>query len=406
MPTPRGWALAVGSAVAGAGGRALGLRELYVVAASGLALALGAVAWVWLRRFSVGARRLLLPTRLAVGDVCRVELDLTNDSRLHSPALGLADGPGGQYLLAPLAPAETARATYGIEATRRGVRPVGPLRLRLEDPFGLASRTVNALDPGSLIVHPRVDSVPPPPEPPASTALGGPRRPTISPLAGEDFHALRPYEPGDDLRLVHWPTSARRDELVVRQDELPRIHQTTVAVDLRASVHDRNSLELAVSAAASVAVASARDDGLVRLVTTGGADSGSSGGEVHVESMLDLLALADMQQPKPAPVGSHDEGGPAVRSDNLGSLARVLGDGDGGTLVVVTTVALAVADFEALIRIRRQWPMVVLVMFQAVGANPPPRSRQVAVDVVVPVGLGEGFAPAWSSAMSRLMADA
>ena len=400
----------VGSVVAAVGGRALGLRELYMVSAAGPALVVCAIGWVWLRRYSVVTRRLLLPTRLPVGEVCRVELDVTNRGRLSSPSLRVADGPGGNFLLLPLGPGETARVTYGIKATRRGVRPVGPLRLRMEDPFGVAARATMALAPGTLVVHPRVDRVPPAPEPPASTALSGPRRPVVSPLAGEDFHALRPYEPGDDLRLVHWPSTARRDELVVRQDELPRIHQTTVALDLRASVHDSTTVEQAASAAASVAVAGAGDDGLVRLVTTGGADSGSSGGEAHLDSVLDLLAVAGPHGRAGGPPaagpdspGAHGDG---TFGEDLASLGRLLGEGDGGSLVVVTTMALSTSDHEALGRIRHQWPMLVLVTFEGRGRRRPPRSSAVGVDVVVPVAVGEDFAVAWATALSRVLADA
>jgi len=50
---------------------------------------------------------------------------------------------------------------------------------------------------------------------------------------GDDFYALRPYVVGDDMRKVHWPSTARRDELMVRQDELPWQGRVTIPQPLR-----------------------------------------------------------------------------------------------------------------------------------------------------------------------------
>ena len=107
---------------------------------------------------------------------------------------------------------------------------------------------------------------------------------------GEDFYALRPYVVGDDLRRVHWPSTARHDELMVRQDELPWQGRATVLLDVRRSGHTADSLELAVSAAASVVTASWKRRDLVRLITTDGTDSGSPPGTPHVEAIMEFLA--------------------------------------------------------------------------------------------------------------------
>lgn len=270
----------------------------------------------------------------------------------------------------------------------RGMVDVGPLRLRVGDPFGLASRPVTVLAPSTLTVHPRIEPVGPPPDPPGTSIVGGPRRAILSPLPGGDFHALRPYEEGDDLRLVHWPTSARLDTLVVRQHEAPRLRQTAVALDLRRSVHDAVTLERAVSAAASVAAAGCDDDGLVRLVTTGGVDSGTAGGESHLASVLDVLAT----------VGRDGGAG-------LGALASVLGDGDSATVVLITTSAASADDLGAIARLRPHCPVVVAVVFEpaAGGRRSPPVGARVPFDRLVTVAPGASFRDAWARSMSLLV---
>ncbi len=82
---------------------------------------------------------------------------------------------------------------------------------------------------------------------------------------------------GDDLRRVHWPSTARRDELTVRQDERHQQGRTTVLLDVRRAVHTDVSFERAVSAAASLLVAATVRGDEVRLVATDGTDSGYGG---------------------------------------------------------------------------------------------------------------------------------
>lgn len=388
MPTRSGWLLGVSSALTGVGGRLLGLTELYVIAAGGVALLLCAVAHVWLRRFRVKGRRRLSPARLPVGGSCRVDLTLRNPGRRRTPALGVDDGSDGRFLLAPLGPGEAADVVYPLLARQRGVRSVGPLRASLRDPFGLAVRTVTVLAPGTLTVHPRVEHVALPPDPPGPPVTGSPGPRTMSTRAGDDFHALRTYEVGDDPRLIHWPSSARLDTLVVRQAEAPRLRRTTVALDLRHSVHDAVSLEQAVSAAAGLVAAACDEDGLVRLLTTGGADSGSAGGGAHLESVLDLLAT----------VGADAGAG-------LRTLTPALGDGDGAAVVVITTTAASADDLGLIARLRPHSPLMVAVLIEpAAGRQTPHVACRASFDRIVMVPPGAPFGASWARSMAAVSA--
>lgn len=295
MPTRRGWCLGLWSLGLAVAGRVFGVQELFALAATTAALVLGATAYVRCRRFRVDAARTLSPGKVMAGAFTDVELSVANRGRWRSPVLeGFDVSPDGAsaaggFLLARLAVGGEARIRYRSVAPFRGLLPVGPLRVRLADPFGVAVRTTTVLGPSTLVVHPRADLVVAPPRP-EGRLVPAPRSVPAMAQGDEDFLALRLYQHGDDLRRVHWPSTARLDELVVRQDEAPQPWECVVVVDTRAEVHDPRSLEDALSAAAGVARACVEDGVLVRLVTTGGVDTGLAGGAAHLEAVWDHLA--------------------------------------------------------------------------------------------------------------------
>ena len=168
---------------------------------------------------------------------------------------------------------------------------IGPLEVVVGDPFGLTSLATVAAPKVALTVYPHVDQIDPLPYTTGHDPLAGARQPNSLGRTGEDFYALRPYVVGDDLRRIHWPSSARHDELLVRQNELPWQGRTTVLLDVRKAAHSGDSLEVAVSAAASIVAATARRNDLVRLVTTAGTDSDFAPGSDHVEAIMEHLAV-------------------------------------------------------------------------------------------------------------------
>src|SRR5207248_10815692 len=143
------------------------------------------------------------------------------------------------------------------------------------DPFATASRSAVAARGTQLTVLPHIDTIAPLREATRSDQMAGNGLPT--PLgAGEEFFALRAYQVGADLRRVHWASTARIGDLVIRQDEMPRQRRTVVILDVRRVSHNEESLERAVSAAASIVWTSWRTGSNVRLLTTSGFDSESS----------------------------------------------------------------------------------------------------------------------------------
>lgn len=302
--------------------RLFGLVELFVMGVAVVALLAGSALWVRVRSVDLAVSRDVRPRRVHAGDPSLVEVTLHNRIR-RSPVLRIHDPVSGtrgaDLMLAPLLPRATTSVSYRLPTTRRGLVEIGPMTITVTDPFGLWSATNSAIGAAELTVLPAVDDIPPMarttgPDPDAGTRTGSIGR------RGDDFAALRSYVIGDDLRRVHWPSSARTDDdLLVRQDDVPWHGRVSIVLDLRRHVHDDTVLERAVSAAASVARTHIRRGDHVRLVTTNGFDSGFAAGGAHLTRVLDHLAIA--------------ERGP---QGGLRATIEAAGHGGSGALVVVS----------------------------------------------------------------------
>ncbi len=322
MLTRHGWTLAAGGATMAIAGRVFGVFELFVLGAASAGLVVAAAVWVGLSRLRVSVSRSVHPLRVHAGTPARVDLQVTNLGRT-TPVLRLRDPVqgtrGADISVGPLRRGEQARASYAVPTERRGAVSIGPMSLDITDPFGLATVRVDATGPTALTVYPRVDHIAALPFSRGHDPHGGGHDAQSLGRIGEEFYALRDYSVGDDLRRVHWPSTARRGQLMVRQDELPWQGRVTVLLDTRATAHDEDTFESAVSAAASVIAASSRRRDLVRLVTTHGGDSGFASGRHHVDSMFEYLATV----------------GTSNRGTFQGSLSQLQTAGDGGAVVAI-----------------------------------------------------------------------
>src|SRR4051812_669257 len=220
----------------------LGEQALVQLAVFVLGLPVISALTVARERFRLASRRTLTPARLPRGETAGVVLEVTNaDSR-----------PGGLWVLSEQLPPElrssprfvvdrlpgggTAVLGYDVHGDRRGRHLLGPLRLRLVDPFGLVERSAVGTDTAVLLVVPRVRPLGA--EGPAGGHGGGGEgsRRTIA-VHGEDDVSTREYRHGDDLRKVHWRATARTGELMVRLEERPWRAQATLLLDTRARAH-------------------------------------------------------------------------------------------------------------------------------------------------------------------------
>jgi uncharacterized protein (DUF58 family) len=394
MLTRRGWFLAAGGGVLVLAGRLLGISELFALAAASSTLVIGALVYVHVSRFSLEATRELHPPRVHAGSPSRVELTVRNAGPRRSPVLGVRDPFDGgrrwaRFLLAPLAPGEVARAAYRLPTETRGVFDLGPLQVHLSDPFGVAALRLPAAPATQLTVYPHVDVIPPLPFTLGHDPHSGVDHPTALGHGGEDFYALRPYEQGDDLRRVHWPSTAKTGDLMIRQDEMPWQGRATVVLDARRTVHNAASLELAVSAAASVVSAAWRQRSLIRLLSTDGVDSSFGAGTAHVDAVLEHLAT--------------------IEAHRHGSLAAVLEtlrrEGQGGALAVVTSAGAGDDDLLRVGRLQGRYGGVVMVLFERSSYEPTARddARRGALGRtrLVQVTRRAPFPVAWHEAVSR-----
>ncbi len=300
--TRQGAAVTVASVAMVVAGRLFAVVELFVLGAGGAALVIGAALFVGLTRVHLDVVRELRPTRVHAGQPATVQLRVHNRGARRAPVLSLCDVVEGikgtaRVVLAPLAPGQTVTATYTVPSDRRGVLAIGPMEVRLADPFGLTSVSSPGAPVSLLSVWPAVEQVLAfPPSTPGDHRDADAEPTGALAHQGDEFYALRPYADGDDRRHVHWRASAKRDELVVRQHERRAPGRATVVLDTTAGAYQGDTFERAVSAAASIALACSRGRLPVRVMTTAGFDSGFGGDARHLDRVMEHLAVVQLRQ--------------------------------------------------------------------------------------------------------------
>jgi uncharacterized protein (DUF58 family) len=298
MLTRAGWAVVGGTIAASLAGRAFGVTELFVLGAVAGALVVIAVIWVRRPIPRLAVQRRVNPPQLTAGGTGRVEVSITNLGSRRLPPITIIDpveGTVGAHLaVGPLAAGTKQDVGYRLPPLVRGQLWVGPLTTVVTDPFGLARRRLPGVAEQAITVLPTIDPAP-------SLPLGGGRH---EPLAGlsrraaaaagaEDLVTLRPYVVGDDLRRVHWPSTAHADDLQVRRDEERWQGHVAVLLDTRGEAIGAAEFERAVSAAAGIVDAVASSGDRVRLITTAGMDSGMVDAARAGHALLEDLALVD-----------------------------------------------------------------------------------------------------------------
>ncbi|UQU63172.1 DUF58 domain-containing protein [Couchioplanes caeruleus] len=302
--TTRGRSFLAAAAAAAISAVILGERDLLRVAILLAALPLLAAAYVGRSRYKLACTRSLEPGRAPVGSSARVILRLQNMSRLPTGTLLLEDrlpyalGSRPRVVLERLGAHTASSVAYTVRADVRGRYPVGPLVIRLTDPFGLCELTRSFPSVDRLTVIPQVVPLPSVRLAGEYAGTGDSRARSVA-VHGEDDAATREYRRGDDLRRVHWRSTARTGELMVRREEQPWESRATVVLDTRQHAHrgegPTSSFEWAVSATASIAVHLRQAGYKLRLVTGTGIDldATEAGGE---GAILDTLADVKLSQ--------------------------------------------------------------------------------------------------------------
>ena len=341
----------------------------FLGAAAVVALGCAVVFAFWRPR--LGVERHADPDRVARGEPARLTLTVRNTSRLRAANLVAVDRCGRGIVPVPLLRLRPGRDTtvdYPVPTDRRGIVPVGPLRVTRGDPLGLITlaRTYGGI--ATVRVHPRIHLLR---AVPAGMARSLDGRIDKVPQGTITFDSLREYVIGDELRRVHWRSSAKVGELMVRE-QLDTSEPTVVVVlDDRTAAHPdvrdgvAESFESACEAAASIVAAAVREDLPVslHLVTT-----------VAAGPYLDVLTEATLRD-----------------GDLAATLRRLRGQRLGDTLVFLTGPG-GRADLGGVGALRGPYAVVLAGLFGDRDGAPVSAGDGL---IVIEAADGGEFAAAW-----------
>jgi uncharacterized protein (DUF58 family) len=278
-------------------GYVLGERGLLSVGIALLALPLLAAIAARRGQYRLATARIISPPRVPIGHTATVTLRLENISRIPTGLLLAEDtvpyalGSRPRYVLDKIERRGMRQLTYSLRSDLRGKFEIGPLQLRIADSFGLVELGRSASGRTTFVVTPRV-------VPLSRTVISrtwageGEGRARLTSTAGEDDVIPREYRDGDEFRRVHWRSTARYGELMVRREEQRWRNRATILLDTRSRAHTgtgpSSSFEAAVSAAASAGV-HITQEGLSGQFVTDAATL--RGGPLFSDALLDSLAV-------------------------------------------------------------------------------------------------------------------
>ena len=405
--TTRGRAFAAAGLTLVLGGLLLGFADITRVGMLLSALPLLAAVAIAHRANSIAVTRTVHPIRLVVDQTASVELVLQNVSnrrtqiQVAEERVDYVLGDRPRFVLPPMDPGEVREVDYQIRSHVRGRHRLGPLVLHASDPFGMATVATSPTESTDVLVLPRIEVL----------GSGRPRGdgigaegaiPHMIAQHGEDDVAIRSYRDGDDLRRIHWPATAHRSELMVRQEDRPARRRAVILLDSRAEGHQSSgasgSFEWAVSAAASIAVHLSGHRYALHLVSSETAAEGEALQTIEVDNALASLAVAQL--------------GPVWQFDDVLHCAHPLTSAGGLVIALVTG-----HDEPALRRIaalRQPGGTGLLFLLDSAGfarqrPGEPPSDQTLALVTMLAaagwgtcvVGSGVTVAQAWNAVSAR-----
>ena len=281
--TTRGRAFLAGGITAVACGLVLGQWTMARLGFLVILLPLVSAAVLSRSQHRLTLQREVSPRLVSAGQSATVRLTLANEGNVPTGTLLLEEvvpyalGQRPRFVLQGAGRGWVRHLSYPVRSEVRGRHEIGPMTIRVTDPFGMVElgRTFHSTSP--LITTPRTVALSGG-SPAQSWAGTGHSRPRSFSVGHAEDVTVREYHLGDDVRRVHWPSSARTGELMVRREEQPWQARAVVVLDDRAIAHrgrgSASSFEEAVSAAASLAL----------LLT-------AQGHEVHVAGATQLFPL-------------------------------------------------------------------------------------------------------------------
>lgn len=254
---PAGWVV-LGVGIASAfGALLLNWRELLVLAIGCGAILAVSLAFI-IGRSEIKLERRLVADRVSVGDDVVVTLAATNSGSVRTTRQTIVEAIDDDPVaveVPPLSPGAQTLVTWEPPTNRRGLYRLGPARITKADPCRLMQRDVGQTGIDELWVQPRALTI--------ASFIGGLTKdidgPTYdhSPTGDVAFHAIRPYQTGDDARHVHWMATARAGEMMVKHYVDNRQPHVTVVLDTnQASWSDEDEFDVGLEVAASLGTTS------------------------------------------------------------------------------------------------------------------------------------------------------
>jgi uncharacterized protein (DUF58 family) len=302
-----------------------GSTALYPVAAGLVFVVPLAVAWVRITLRQPRVNRRWLRESLFERDDVTVKLVLDREPGVPLPNV-VAHEQVGRLVEQDVELRSQGRGrhagSYLLRDVPRGRHRFAPVRLSIADPFGLAETRLALEEPQALVVYPRLAEL----EQLFFDGGAGPehgRRLLLRRPVGFDLHSVRDYQQGESLRRVHWPSTARRGSLMVKELEDSPRDEVAVLLDgdpsAVAGSPPNSSFDAAVRVAGSILLAQIRRGRRCVLVlnTAGRETQVVSSGGPEWQRALELLAAAEPDAHGPAAAVLQSAEGPAVRSLEL-----------------------------------------------------------------------------------------
>jgi uncharacterized protein (DUF58 family) len=407
--TVRGYAfLVVGLAVV-IGGILTGQRDVLRIGMVLIAICLLALVLVTTARLRLSCRRRIEPQQVELGSAMTGKIEITVESPLPAGMVLLEDSVPPQLGQPPRFTLDRPRmhrartVQYPLSGRARGRWTCGPLNVRITDPFGLVRADRRFETTSEAWVTPQIHPLR------NLTTTGdrgqtGDAQPHLVGVVGADDVLIREYRNGDDVRRVHWPSTARRGELMVRREEQSSERSALIVLDTRVRAHagsgTEDSLEWAISATASIGLHLIDNGYAVELFDAGGRVAFGEPGVANQSVTAELLIQRLSQLPARS-VASMRAGAEAAAATHRNQL------------VIAIMGRATVEDASRLVQIRPTGATGLAILLDvdsfvaAVGSrNPPNRpepAEPAAADLlrqhgweVVVASSGRTVADAWS----------
>ena len=364
-------------------------------------------------RLRMSCERLIEPAQVPLGSPMKGQIILGQDGRLPAAILLLEDvvprelGSRPRFLVDRADQSWRRVVEYPLLGRVRGRFSTGPLTVRTSDPFGLVQLDRQFVATSEVMVTPRVVPLP------TIRATGGAgstgeARPHRIGVVGQDDALVREYRQGDDVRRIHWRSTARWGDLMVRREEQAWDPSASIMLDSRSAAHAgrgmQNSMEWAISAAASIAIHFLDDGFGIEIYEADGPlhIAGSMGQHSSASQELVVNRLTDLR-PRSTTTMHY-----AVESATVDRP---------GQLVIAIMGRMSAADANSLLRVRRNraygLAMVLDVdTFADESAGERQRTQhELAIQIlrenqwrVVEVPRGMGVSEAWTALEQLLTA--